>query len=389
MMNNIEEFTQHRLEEVHRYFRNNDVQLGYRRLLDCAFDTNDKEVLRKTLHFCEFFEHSQREDRVMAAVSDLLSAISQCKLKASATSSAPLLTLNNVSKVYDTGGFGLRNIHLTLRTGDIVGLVGENGNGKTTLLRIIAGELKADTGTIEYHFKAASSHPYDIQSRLIYIEQRIPRWFGSLTDNLMFTLSSHGVKGEMNELRTALMIYRLGLHPFRNLTWSRISSGYKTRFELAKTLLRSPDILLLDEPLANLDIRSQQTILQDLQFMSKSIHRPFGMMLSSQHIYEVEKVSHSIIFLKQGTPYVEGGTSSGNPTPLMIEVESPNTSREDLEAVFEAHPPKEIHYNGGVFVLVFSEDADSQYIMELLAQSRCHIRYFRDISRSSSRHFIQ
>src|SRR5690606_29231484 len=88
----------------------------------------------------------------------------------------------------------------------------------------------------------------------------------------------------------------------RNHQWSELSSGYKMRFELARTFLRKPKILLLDEPLANLDVLAQQLILEDLKNLSQSISNPLGIVLSSQQLFEVEKVSDKILFLKNGAP---------------------------------------------------------------------------------------
>lgn len=71
------------------------------------------------------------------------------------------------------------------------------------------------------------------------------------------------------------------------------------RFELARMLLRKPKILLIDEPLANLDILAQQTILDDFRNIAGSPYRPIAIVLSSQQLYEVEKTSQQVVFLKR------------------------------------------------------------------------------------------
>src|SRR5690606_10595788 len=106
--------------------------------------------------------------------------------------------------------------------------------------------------------------------------------------NLKFTASHYGIKGEENELIVLMYMIRFGLWKYRNHQWSELSSGYKMRFELARTFLRKPSILLLDEPLANLDVLAQQLILEDLKHLSHSLANPMGIILSSQQLYEVE-----------------------------------------------------------------------------------------------------
>ena len=95
-----------------------------------------------------------------------------------------------------------------------------------------------------------------------------------MLENLQFAAVTYGYKPEENELVVELTIARLGLRKFRNHSWKSLSSGYKMRFELARMLLRKPKILLIDEPLANVDIIAQQTVLEDFMSIAKSPFRP-------------------------------------------------------------------------------------------------------------------
>ena len=378
-----------RLQEVRDHYAAGDQSLAHRRLLDVILETGSLPLFRDTLAYADWLDADEgraTSGESTARALTLLETAAQSAPREVPTPSRILSTID-LGKQYARGGFTLSKVNLQLDAGRIIGLVGENGNGKTTLLRLIAGELKPDTGRVEYPFHSSQGDRYSLRSQLVYIEQRIPRWYGSLADNLRFVLAQHGILGDEAELRAELMVARLGLRPYRHLSWNSISSGYRTRFEIAKALLRRPQVLLLDEPLANLDIVAQQTLLQDLRFMAGSLTQPFGMLLSSQHIYEVEKVSDSIIFLKKGSPQYRGAEAEGSTAPLIIELETP-ASRDALAAALAGLPLENLQNNGGVFLLEFTAGAAAPTVLAALAAAGLDITYLRNISHSSRRFFL-
>jgi ABC-2 type transport system ATP-binding protein len=161
------------------------------------------------------------------------------------------------------------------------------------------------------------------------------------------------------------------------------------RFELAKALMKKPEVLLLDEPLANLDVLAQQVILEDLRFLAKSQQMPLGIILSSQQLYEVEKVSEQVIFLKQGKPKYQQTQFKPEEQvtiPLVIELET-TASRETLQNLFKDQALENISFNGGVYILYFRDTAQISDIMRLIGDARLPVKYFRDISSSSRRFF--
>lgn len=382
------------IQEVLDHYETSDHGLALRRLLDCAIETQDPLVFSETLAFCDWNETLSPDDGAsrLDKVRPLMEKIDRVGVKNPYQGPDQVVMVEKVAKKYAKSGFQISDLNFSLDIRKITGLVGENGNGKTTLLRILASELKPDTGKIVYSFPEGDLGDYALKTKLIYIEQRIPRWYGSLMDNLQFTVSHYHDQPEENHLWTEMMIARLGLRPYRHLTWGRISSGYRTRFELAKTLLRRPRILLLDEPLANLDIVAQQTILQDLKFMANSISAPFAMILSSQHIYEVEKVSDSIIFIRDGIARYDAKNIPGEVqtegSELILELEV-KAGRDILKAALDEVGLTRIQYNGGVYLLHFNAATSSSDVLGALAKNEVETLYFRNISQSSRRFFNQ
>jgi ABC-2 type transport system ATP-binding protein len=388
--------TDNRLAEVKSYFDNGDTHIGYRRLLDSVIDTQDMAVYEYALKFCDWYDGyvaaAAKDNSALAVqVNDLLEKISAAQTHEVVPTNSIRLKAENIGKTYNQGSFSLSSLNVELYPSQIIGLVGENGNGKTTLLRLLYGELSPDSGNIQYNLHSLPKNAsfYEIKTRLAFIPQRPNAWYGSLMNNLQFTSAHYGFKGRENYLWTEIICARMGLRPFRTYTWGRISSGYKMRFELAKTLLKKPEVLLLDEPLANLDVLAQQVILEDLRFLAQSQRMPLGIILSSQQLYEVEKVSEQVIFLKQGKPryqQTKNKTEEQQAIQLVIELET-SANRDTLLQAFGHLQLQNLSFNGGVYLLYFDETITISEVIRVLGESKIPVKYFRDISASSRRFF--
>ena len=377
-----------RVQETLQYFTQKDIGLAFRKLLDCAADTQQMSIYEKAIALTDWKEkHPAEVETLIEKATVLLREIADCKVPELSTETA-VLVAEEVRKHYALGRFQLGPISLSIKKGQVYGLVGENGNGKTTLLRILARDLSYDSGVVKYYFTERPKNDYDLRTKLIYIPQRTEKWYGSLKDNLKFTLSSYGIPAEENEPRTLLMIARLGLWQYQHLDWNALSSGYKMRFELARTLLRQPEILLLDEPLGNLDVLAQQVILEDLKMIANSVNHPIALILSSQQLFEVEKISDKVIFLRNGQ-YTDNGeaTATEEAMPLIVEIDTTNT-REELMAVFKAFALEKLNYNGGVYVAYFRPNTEYSAVLEALGKAKIDLTYIRNISASTRRFFV-
>lgn len=381
--------SQIRIEEVKAYFKHQDYALAFRRLLDCAMDTQDMTVYKAAIKLTAAREQ-QKETIDPAWVStclELLEQIASIPLQAGNTNDA-VIAGENLSKTYGHSGFSLGPISVQIRKGQVYGLVGENGNGKTTLLRILARELYYNQGNINYTFSKAPADDYDLRSKLVYIPQRTEKWYGSLQDNLKFVLASYGLKPQEIETRVLMMIARLGLWNYKDLKWHQLSSGYKMRFELARTLLRQPEVMLLDEPLANLDILAQQMILEDLKYIANSITNPIALILSSQQLYEVEKVSDKVIFLKNGKyNQQEQEQQEQSERRLIVEMDV-NSNKETLQEALSGLALEKLSFNGGQFIAQFSNPVSFSQVLQTLGSSALEVVYIRNISSSSRRFFV-
>jgi ABC-2 type transport system ATP-binding protein len=386
-------YFQNRLHEVSNYFAHGDTHLGYRRLLDASIETLNFNVYEETLRFCDWYDGINPQEQTKALnekVQDLLQVIDTGYSSANEKQPALKLKADNISKRYSHGNFSLSSTNVELNTSQIIGLVGENGNGKTTLLRVLHGELQPDSGSITYNVNTTAGSKtdhYSTKAALAFIPQRPQSWYGGLMENLQFAAYFSGYKNNENRLWTEMIVARMGLRPFRTYNWSRISSGYKMRFELARTLIRKPQVLLLDEPLANLDILAQQIILEDLRFLAQSHTTPLSIILSSQQLYEVEKVSDKVIFLQKGVPKYQTTKPADDEKPgLTIELET-SASRETLQQVFAGYNIQKLSFNGGVYIIYFGDAVNLPQLLLVIGEARLPVKYLRDISSSSRRFF--
>lgn len=362
-----------------------DHDLALRRLLDFCLDTGDAALIQDAIRLSRSYRQAGSIGTLPEQFETDARALLQRAGKNENDSNAPkaLITADQLQKTYNTGHFSLKPISFSLHTGQVLGVVGENGNGKTTLLRCVAGQLATDGGTVRYHLL---QHPdyYAIKNHIAFIPQRIPRWYGYLKDNLHFSAAIAGIHGEQNDLMVDFMLERLNLTKYAHLTWNQISSGYRTRFEIARILLQRPRLLILDEPLANLDINAQQTILTDLVFMARGTHNPMGIILSSQQLHEVEKVADTVIFIKDGNCVYSTQDKEEKISSTAVEIET-TADRDQLLEVFSGHTVN-LQFNGG-FYTIESATLKGSEILHLLVQAGIPVSYYRDITYSTKRFF--
>jgi len=143
----------------------------------------------------------------------------------------------------------LDGVDLTLDEG-VAGLFGPNGSGKSTLLRVLAGLLRPSSGTVRAFGSSVSMKDESLRGRIGYVGHR-GGLYGRLTvmENLEMFARLHGV----NQTRAEVVTEQLGLDARRDTPVMSLSAGYRRRAAVARALLHEPELLLLDEPYANLD----------------------------------------------------------------------------------------------------------------------------------------
>ena len=288
---------------------------------------------------------------------------------------------------YRDGDFRLSGIDLCLEEGKITGVVGENANGKTTLFRIVVGRLRHGEGTIEYPLLnppgCRSIDWPSVEERIAYVPQELPPLYRTMEENLRYAAAMHGQLGADNDLavdhRHAPAPDRAS-RPHLEPAFGRLQAR---RFALARALVSKPKLLALDEPLANLDFISQLAVLRDIRDLARSFREPMAVMISSQHLHEIEAVADNILFLRRGRAVFNGPIEAiGQDTTEHVFELGTRAGVEELQRILAGPDLLSITHNGMAYVVKTDRTLDRRrFLAELLAQD-VSIDYFRDISHS-------
>lgn len=390
-----------RLEEIQNCIENSDFNRASRRMLDFTYDFSCEQpvyqkalLLRKTYNESKELGKSAVSSELGRELSSFFAAeilTAKITLPEISEKGAKIASAREISKRYSSylHNFHLEPIDIDLLVGEITGLVGENGNGKTTLLRMLAGKLSLNSGSFTYFENGKPFTDWDkIWSKVAYIPQRLEKWFGTAEENISFEAAIKGIPASENKDQTDFIIHRLGLTNFRELTWSQLSGGYKLRFEIAKALVWKPKLLILDEPLANLDIQAQEQLLQDFRNLADSLKNPVSIILSSQQLHEVESIADRLIFLKNGKAIHNGSlneVAAGN-LENTIEIAG-EFNFSTLKNIFSDWDGVIIEQSASSFTITFSNFYSLHDFLLKLINANLHLDYYRNISKSTKKLF--
>ncbi len=219
--------------------------------------------------------------------------------------SNPILSIKQLSKHF--GKFhAVKDVNITVNTGDVYGFLGPNGAGKSTTMRCMLSLIQADQGSIELFGQSITQHRSQILARVGSLIEK-PDFYKYLSayKNLQLFSRISGKPSSSQEIRE--MLDFVGLAGRENDRVGGFSHGMRQRLGIAQTLLHQPDLIVLDEPTTGLDpqgiIDMRNLILRLKNEQKKTI------ILSSHNLSEVELICNRMVIIHQGKSIVEGNVA--------------------------------------------------------------------------------
>lgn len=200
----------------------------------------------------------------------------------------------------------LADVSLDIPAGTLSALVGPDGAGKTTLLRLAAGLMRADQGTLQVLGIDVAADPQAVQDRISYMPQRFGLYEDlSVQENLDLYADLHGVPKKERTERYARLMEMTDLGRFTARPAGKLSGGMKQKLGLACTLVRSPQLLLLDEPTVGVDPLSRRELWEIVQQLVDD--ERLSVIVSTAYLDEAERCSRVFVLhegrlLAQGAP---------------------------------------------------------------------------------------
>ncbi len=271
----------------------------------------------------------------------------------------PAISFQSVSKTYPSPrgqtGAGLQaldSVSFDIRQGEFFGLLGPNGAGKTTLISILAGLSRASRGTVTVHGSDVVTDYAQARRKLGVVPQELvfdP--FFTVREALRIQSGYFGLK--KNDDWIDELLSSLGLADKANANMRQLSGGMKRRVLVAQALVHRPQVIVLDEPTAGVDVELRQTLWQ---FIAKLNKQGSTVLLTTHYLEEAEALCSRIAMLKQGRIVALAQTSellkaaSSNVLRFKINSELPSELAAQARITgrivqFPAHNAREIeHY---------------------------------------------
>ena len=230
---------------------------------------------------------------------------------AAGVTAAPALLIESVSKSFVVGRArkpvdAITDVSMRLERGDVHGILGANGSGKSTLIRLISGLLTLDSGRVEVFGYDIARDEMEVK-RLINWVSVDAAFFKKLSpmENLLFAARLYGIDAKDARRNTVLITERLGIAEKRlGRPVEQMSRGMQQKVAIARALLTSPALLLLDEPTTGLDPRSKldvQTFIEDIRRSHDA-----SIVLTTHDLAEAERLCDDIVVLNDGKVVAHG-----------------------------------------------------------------------------------
>jgi len=188
-------------------------------------------------------------------------------------------------------------VSLEVGGGEVMGLLGPNGSGKTTILRMLTGYLRPSAGTASVSGLDVVDEPLEVRRRIGYVPEDVPLYdWMRVREFLTFMARLKGLPGRAVPTAVSSVIERLALGSVVRLPIGKLSRGFRQRAAIAQALLNDPDVLVLDEPTNGLDPRQ----IIEMRELIRGLAGTHTLLITSHILGEIQKVADRVAILLDG-----------------------------------------------------------------------------------------
>ncbi|KZZ83217.1 MULTISPECIES: methionine ABC transporter ATP-binding protein [Bacillaceae] len=287
-----------------------------------------------------------------------------------------MITLNHVSKVYSVKSGSITavdDVNLEVQKGEIFGIIGYSGAGKSSLIRLLNGLETPTSGTIE----VAGNRIAEIKgSKLRKARQEISMifqhfnllWSRTVADNIAFPLEIAGIPASERKERVKELIRLVGLEGRESAYPSQLSGGQKQRVGIARALANNPKVLLCDEATSALDPQTTDSILELLVDINQRLGLTIVLITHEMHV--IRKICHKVAVMEDGKIVEEGEVLNVFRKPkapitkrFVQQVTEPEETKETIAHLIDSYP------SGRIVQLTFVGDSTEQPVVTSLIKN--------------------
>ena len=234
----------------------------------------------------------------------------------------------------------IRDVNLRIKSGDFMAMIGPNGGGKTTLIKLMLGLLNADSGSIRIFGKT----PQDVSHRIGYVPQdvHVNQNFPISTSDVVLMGKLQPGKGwfrhsKENHKAALLALEQVGMQKYRDQRIGQLSGGQKQRVLIARALVTDPDILLLDEPTASIDAKGQN----EFYALLKELNHKITIIVVSHDLMVISRYVKSVACVNQRLHYHGRAELTGEMIEMMYDCKIEETC--PVELIAHGLPHRVLH----------------------------------------------
>jgi len=220
-----------------------------------------------------------------------------------------IIEIENISKHFKgSNRWALKDLSFNIKEGEIIGLIGENGAGKSTTMRIMATIMKPTSGTMKIAGYNILDHPAEVRRSIGILFGQNSGLYDRLSarENILYYANLNGLTDRKASKQLSEISELLEMKDFLNIKAGAFSTGMRQKTLIARAIIHNPKVLILDEPATGLDVTSSRNIYQ---FIRKCKELKKTVLFSSHDLGAVEKISDRVLMLHKGDKLASGPPS--------------------------------------------------------------------------------